>query len=155
MLRTATAFGSTEDAIPEFAKLPVRRVRETIIAAAHMWDDFLRIKSDDEPMMRLLLQDEAQTQVLSLDLVRVVQGGERNNVPVFVVRWVWSLASSMKDALAAIGTMERGTKMSEIKVEVDEIVSSLWLFSSRMENGWTSLLCERSKSSRIFFRSVS
>lgn len=119
----ATAFVPAEIDIPELAKLPVRQARESIVASAYKWDHFLNIKSVDEPMARLLLQDEAQSQVLSLDLmlpIRSVQVGNRM-VPVFVVRWARSLASSMTDALAVAGTMEQGTRMDEIKVEVDEI----------------------------------
>jgi len=113
-----------EGNIPESAKLPVRRVRENVVAAAHAWDLWLMKQSSrGDPMMRLLLQDEAQTQVLSLDLVppiRSLRVGD-STVPVYVVRWAHSLASSMQNALAVMGTMPRNTKMGEIPVQVDEI----------------------------------
>ena len=122
---TASAFGAAESTIPEFAKLPVRRVRENVIIAARHWDRFLASMSSTEPMMRLMLQDKAQTQVLSLDLVPPIRflpiGGQMKMVPVFIVRWARSLASSIENAFRVMGTMERNTKMGEIPVEVDEV----------------------------------
>lgn len=67
--RQATVFGFTEPDVPEYAKLPVRRVRENIMIAGRRWDQFLSSMSGNEPMARLVLQDEAQTQVISMDLV--------------------------------------------------------------------------------------
>lgn len=122
-LHSGLVRGSIEADIPEFAKLPVRRVRENIVAVASRWDMWLNQSSRNEPMARFMLQDEAQTQVMSLDMVPPIRTLRVDdvNVPIFVVRWAHSLASNMDDALAVIGTMPRGTKMGEIPVEVDEI----------------------------------
>lgn len=55
LARTATAFGPTESSLPEFAKLPVRRVRENVVIAGRRWDQFLACRSNNEPMARLIL----------------------------------------------------------------------------------------------------
>jgi MYND finger len=111
--------------IPEEMKLPLRRVRETIVVAGRQWDTFLATNSSHEPMMRIFLQDEAQSQVLNLDLVlpiRCVQDSVTNQpIPLFVVRYARVLASNMTNVMAILGTMPKGTKMCEIPVKVDEI----------------------------------
>jgi len=121
--RIAAAFGMDESLIPEFAKLPVRRMRENIVVAAHNWDRAFREMTSDEPMVRQLLQDKAQTQVLSLDLVPPVRVRMIRGVPtpIFVVRWAHALATNMDESMAIIGTMERNTRMGEIPVLPDEI----------------------------------
>lgn len=122
-LRVHSNFPST--GIPESAKLPVRRLRESIVVAGRQWDRFFREMPRNEPMMRLMLQDEAQTQVISLDLVPPIRSMQLENgktVPIFVVRWAQVFAASMEHSFAVIGTMERNTKMGEIPVEVDEMV---------------------------------
>lgn len=120
---TGLGVGSVECGVPEFAKLPIRRVRETLVVLARRWDDFLSRKTNNEPMCRMLLQDDAQTQVLLLDLlppIRLMVVGSAH-VPVFVVRWAHTKASDMQSAFQVMSTMERNTKMGEISVEVDEI----------------------------------
>ena len=119
----ASVFNVAEDGISDSYKLPVRRMRENIVIAGKQWDRFLLQRSDGEPMCRTLLQDDAQTQVLTLDLVLPIRTlTVRGQVmPVFVVRFAHSLASSMEAAFAVMGTMERNTKMGTIPVEVDEI----------------------------------
>lgn len=123
LMRNHAAFTKTDHSVPEFAKLPVRRVRETIVVLARRWHEFLSQKSRNEPMARILLQDEAQTQVLSLDLllpIRVMTIGSVI-VPIFAVRWAHNKASNMQKAIQVAQTMERNTKMNEVTVEVDEI----------------------------------
>lgn len=114
----------TDVPMPELAKLPVRRVRETLVVLARRWDNYLPQKSENEPMCRMLLQDEAQTQVLLLDLVlpirMMIVGGFA--VPAFVVRWMHCSATDGQHALQAmLESTKRNTKMGEVPVKVDEI----------------------------------
>jgi hypothetical protein len=85
-----------------------------------MWDiRFLREVPRGEPMVRLMLQDEAQTQVGCLDLVlpvRTLRVETGSTIPIFVVRWAQAFASNMETSLAVVGTMERHTKMGQIPV---------------------------------------
>mmetsp|Transcript_25566 Transcript_25566/g.41930 ORF Transcript_25566/g.41930 Transcript_25566/m.41930 type:complete len:164 (+) Transcript_25566:3-494(+) len=72
----------------------------------------------------MILQDEAQSQVLTLDLVLPIRTMIVGTVtvPVFVVRWMHCKATDGHHALQALlETMERNTEMNEVPVEVDEI----------------------------------
>jgi len=108
--------------IPEDIMLPVRRMRETIVVAGRRWHNFLVTKKRKEPMARLMLQDEAQTQVLCLDLVLPIRQftipGSIVVVPIFVVRWAHVLAAGMDGTMAVLATMERNTKMSNVEREL-------------------------------------
>ena len=128
-MRQHAAFTAADCNVPEFAKLPVRRVRETLVCLARRWDDLplqALQESGSEPMPRLLLQDEAQTQVMSLDLVLPIRSltlaDGSLTIPIFVVRWMHCKGTDgLRGALSMMETMERGTNMAEIPVEVDEI----------------------------------
>lgn len=120
VIRQYTNFTNEEYGINEVEKLPVRRVRETIVALANRWDGL----SNSEPLPRIMLQDEAQTQVLTLDLVppiRILRVGAAV-LPLFIVRWAHVKATDgFSKIQAVLSTMKQGTKMGEIPVEVDEI----------------------------------
>jgi tetratricopeptide (TPR) repeat protein len=121
-LRNITAFSS--DVVPEAFKLPVRRLRETIVVLGRNFDSFLAKKDPNEPMARCFLQDSAQTQALSIDLLLPVRQMEVNGIvfPIFAVRWLNAKATDGFEQLQMImATMERNTKMSNIRVETDEI----------------------------------
>ncbi|CAB9512973.1 expressed unknown protein [Seminavis robusta] len=133
-LRVHSDFPNTT--IPEEFKLPVRRLRETICVAGHRWQHFFtQERGKKTPMVRLLLQDGAQSQVLTLDLVLPIQSLVLQSgmvVPIFVVRYAHVMASNMQSAVAVMSTMVRNTPMGEIPAEVDEIV----LFANLLkENG--------------------
>lgn len=123
-MRMHSAFAADDHKVPEFAKLPVRRVRETLVVLSRRWDDFLRQRSRSEPMGRMVLQDDAQTQALVLDLVPPIRTMTVGNspVPVFAVRWGhFRVTNGARAPSAMMESMERGTRMGNIPVEVDEI----------------------------------
>ena len=126
------------DCMPEFAKLPVRRVRETLVASSRNWDGYLKSPNfGKEPMMRLMYQDEAQTQVLSLDLLLPIRTytvpSTGVTVPLYIVRWAHFLASNQRGAMQLMGTMQRNTRMGEIPVEVDEIALLIEVLKANAE----------------------
>jgi len=98
LMQKHAAFTKTDQTVPEFAKLPVRQVRETIVVLARRWHEFLSQKSRNEPMVHILLQDEAQTQVLSLDLLLPIRVMTIGSVifPIFAVRWAHNKASNIQ-----------------------------------------------------------
>ena len=121
-LRSISSF-STER-VPEAFKLPVRRVRETIVALARQYDSFLAEKDSNEPMSRMFLQDEAQTQVLNIDLILPIRLMEVDGVafPILPIRWMIARATDgFNKKQNVLKTMERNTRMGEIPVETDEI----------------------------------
>lgn len=124
LMRLHTAFTNADCDVPEFAKLPLRRVRETLVVLGRRWDQILSQKSSSEPMPRIILQDGAQSQALTLDLVppvRFMVVGS-NTIPVFVVRWMHCKATDgHRGAQKMLETMERNMGMTEVPVEVDEI----------------------------------
>ena len=123
-IRHFSAFQDNDHEVPEFAKLPVRRLRETHVALGRRYDEFLRQKRPNEPMGRMILQDDAQTQALNIDLVLPVREMEVGGVkfPVFVVRWMQARATDGYQKIQLImETMERNTRMSNIPCETDEI----------------------------------
>ena len=136
-------FGQSENKQPEDSKLPLRRMRETIAVLGKRWADWLQVRQPNDPMVRILLQDEAQSQAITLDLVEPIYCYEIGGflVPLFVVRYSRITAGDRDGVVHVTGTMERGTQMGEIEVEVDEMnlmvevlkANSLLLDSSFME----------------------
>ena len=123
-IRHFTAFQDNDHEVPEFAKLPVRRVRETHVALGRRYDEFLRQKRPNEPMGRMILQDDAQTQALNIDLILPVREMVVDGVkfPVFVVRWMQARATDGFQKIQLImQTMEKNTRMADIPCETDEI----------------------------------
>mmetsp|Transcript_3215 Transcript_3215/g.7168 ORF Transcript_3215/g.7168 Transcript_3215/m.7168 type:complete len:344 (+) Transcript_3215:498-1529(+) len=123
-IRHFAAFQDNDHEVPEFAKLPVRRLRETHVALGRRYDEFLKQKRPNEPMGRMILQDDAQTQALNIDLVLPVREMEVGGVkfPVFVVRWMQARATDgFQKIQLVMQTMERNTRMSNIPCETDEI----------------------------------
>ena len=121
-MRTITSF-STE-IVPEAFKLPVRRVRETIAVLGSRYDYLLAKKAPNEPMVRIILQDDAQTQALTIDLILPIRQMEVDGIvfPIFPIRWMQAKATDGFDRMQVLmETMERNTKMGEITVETDEI----------------------------------
>ena len=117
-------FARTDGPMPDLAKLPVRRVRETLVVLARRWEQFFQIKSRNEPMCRMLLQDEAHSEVMILDLILPVRVMMISGipVPVFAVRWMHCRLTDGRHALQAISeSMVQGAQMGDIEVEVDEI----------------------------------
>jgi tetratricopeptide (TPR) repeat protein len=108
----------------ETFKLPVRRLRETITALGLQYDRFLAEKDPNEPMVRMFLQDDAQTQALSIDLILPIRQMEVDGIvfPIFTVRWMQARATDGFNRIQLImQTMERNTKMANMPVETDEI----------------------------------
>jgi len=114
-------------------------------------------------MARLMLQDEAQTQVLCLDLVLPIRQftipGSIVVVPIFVVRWAHVLAAGMDGAMAVLATMERNTKMSNIPTEVDEIELFVALLKENAKRLDSQFVASAEKHSHLlsvsFFTSIS
>mmetsp|Transcript_8091 Transcript_8091/g.18249 ORF Transcript_8091/g.18249 Transcript_8091/m.18249 type:complete len:441 (-) Transcript_8091:82-1404(-) len=117
-------FDRSEKQEPDETKAPLRRLRETIAVAGHRWDKFLHSKTEKDPMGRLIMQDDAQTQILCMDLILPVHTssfGGMDELPLFTIRWVHSGLGRMEHAMMAMTSMEPGTKMGEIETETDEI----------------------------------
>jgi len=121
-MRKITAFSL--ECVPEAFKLPVRRVRETIVVLARHYDSFLAERDTNEPFGRMILQDDAQTQALTIDLILPIRQMEVNGIvfPIFPIRWMQAKATDGFDRIGLLmETMERNTRMSNLPVETDEI----------------------------------
>jgi hypothetical protein len=85
-------------------------------------DDFFRTRQN-EPIHRVFLQDMAQSQVLSMDIVEPIRmirhGGQ--DVPMFVVHWAVAGAASFSRSMEILGLLPPGSQMEELVTGVDEI----------------------------------
>jgi len=97
---------------------------ETIAALGGRYDNFLATKDPNEPMARMILQDDAQTQALTIDLILPVRQMEVDGVvfPILPIRWMQAKATDGFDRIQLLmETMERNTRMGNMSVETDEI----------------------------------
>lgn len=154
-LENTETFSRQETTCEEDQKLVLRRLRDTIVSAAKQWEMFFKMRSASDPMMRIILQEKAQSQALSLDLVEPVRWfsvGSRK-LPLFTVRWAHAFAGS-RSAIAVIGTMEQGTKMGEIPCETDAISFMAALLKANGERLDPAFVSRKAKHSPLLSVSV-
>ena len=118
-------FGPDEHKVSEEEKLPLRRVRETLVVLGHRVNRYYKKRQQEQnyAALRILLQDEAQSEAVILDILEPPRQFTVNNLvlPLFVVKWGHARASNQDHALKILSTLPENAMMSEIPSELDEI----------------------------------